>query len=1205
MSGWRFMIDRGGTFTDIVALGPKGEERVIKLLSEDSANYSDPALEGIRRVLSAVDADSIPVHEIDFIKMGSTVGTNALLERKGARTALLVTEGFRDLLEIGYQERPDIFALNVIKRSPIHETVIEVRERISASGEEIVALDRERLRYDLKKLKASGVRSLAIVLMHGYRHTEHETEAAKIAEEAGFDEVCLSSEVIPLMRIVSRGDTTVADAYLSPIIRDYLSTLSSNVGGNRLKIMKSDGGLVGAKSFRGRDSILSGPAGGIVGAVEVSRRAGFDKLVTFDMGGTSTDVAHFAGEYERTIDSIVAGVRMRTPMLSIHTVAAGGGSILHFDGRRFRVGPDSAGANPGPACYRKGGPLTVTDANLMLGRIVTTSFPKVFGPAADLPPDKQVVKQKFDELAAHVGAQTGKPFTSAEAAEGFLDVAVENMAAALKKVSIEKGHDLDDYTLCAFGGAGGQHACGVADALNIKKILLHPLAGVLSAYGMGLARESVILHHPLERALTEDLSEELEQIFCDLSIAAREALPGGNVNSPPLLKRWLLLRYAGTDSPLEVQYTTTQAAHENFEKSFFALYGFIHEGKALIVEAAMIEGVESSIDKIEQPDKHPEPVSPKVTGFVKAYFSGWRDVPHYERDDLLPGASFAGPAMVTESTSTIIVEEGWQALVDSGNNIVLTRELEANKRLLDTEADPVKIELFNRKFISIAEQMGVTLCNTAHSVNIKERLDFSCAIFDGKGELIANAPHIPVHLGSMSESVRAVIKRTSNKFDPGDVFLLNSPYEGGTHLPDVTIVTPVFCGAADSPAFFTASRGHNKDIVGSTPGSLPPSPKSIEEEGVITGPIKIVSGGRLLREPISNWLSAQPFPARNPDRNMSDIEAQIAANAVGGHVLHKLLSDYGVDVVTAYAGYLLDNGEELVKRVLLTLSDSTFEVEMDGGAAIRVAISIDRVNRLAKIDFTGTATQQKNNLNAPEAVTKAAVLYVFRTLIADDIPLNAGCMRPLEIIIPPGSLLSPRYPAPVAAGNVETSQNIVDCLFGALGILAAGQGTMNNITFGDGEHQYYETICGGCGAGESFDGASAVHCHMTNSRITDPEVMEWRYPVILEEFSIRRGTGGAGNHKGGDGVKRVIKMLQKMKVSILSGRRETVPFGILGGLPGAPGKNTLLKADGNTVALPARTQVDLSAGDRIIIETPGGGGFGEPPKDNTKMKGIK
>ncbi|PLX42660.1 MAG: 5-oxoprolinase [Deltaproteobacteria bacterium] len=1198
MSGWKFMVDRGGTFTDIVAFGPKGEERVVKLLSEDPANYPDAPLEGIRRVISLTADEPIPAGMVDSVKMGSTVGTNALLERKGVPTALLVTEGFRDLLEIGYQDRPDIFALNVMKREPIHERVVEVRERLLANGEVLIQLDRERLSTDLNNLKASGIRALAIVLMHGYRHTAHELEVARLAKEAGFEEVCLSSEIIPLMRIVSRADTTVCDAYLSPIIRDYLSTITPAFESGIVKMMKSDGGLVTAKKFRGRDSILSGPAGGIVGAVEASRRAGFDKLVTFDMGGTSTDVAHFSGEYERTIDSVVAGVRIRTPMLSIHTVAAGGGSILHFDGIRFKVGPDSAGADPGPACYRKGGPLTVTDANLMLGRILPSSFPNVFGKDANLPPDKGVVEEKFASLAAQIKAQTGQHFSPAEAAWGFTEVAVENMAAALKKVSTEKGYDLQNYALCAFGGAGGQHACRVAEVLGIDNILLHPLAGVLSAYGIGLARERIILHHPLEKTLSEELTGELENIFTELSTSATTALFTEKGQRKPLIERRLLLRYAGTDTPLEVQYTSVKAAKKNFEDSFFSLYGFLHEGKELIVEASTVEAIERVEEKEGTLIPIETPSAPNAVGTVSAFFSGWIDAPHYVREGLPTGSTFSGPAVVTEATSTIIVEEGWQASVDGLNNIILNRVKREDKVHISTEADPVKIELFNRKFSSIAEQMGVTLCKTAHSVNIKERLDFSCAIFDGMGQLIANAPHIPVHLGSMSESVDAVIKSTKGIFNSGEVFLLNSPYEGGTHLPDVTVVTPVFCGSDQSPSFFTASRGHHADIGGVTPGSMPSNPSTIEEEGVITGPMKIVSGGKLLKDSISKWLTDSPFSARNPERNISDIEAQIAANAAGSHVLQKLVDEYGEDVVKAYSGYLLDNGEQLVKKAIHSLSDSNFEVQMDGGAVICVSISINRTERLAKIDFAGTSRQQANNLNAPVAVTKAAVLYVFRTLIDDDIPLNSGCMRPLEILIPEGSMLSPQYPAPVAAGNVETSQNIVDCLFGALGILAAGQGTMNNLTFGDGVHQYYETICGGCGAGKTFDGASAVHCHMTNSRITDPEVLEWRFPVVLEEFCIRANSGGAGKHRGGDGVRRVIRMLKDMTASILSGRREVSPFGIAGGQPGAKGENTLQKTDGEKIKLPSRTQIDLSPGDRIIIETPGGGGYGEPLRGN-------
>jgi 5-oxoprolinase (ATP-hydrolysing) len=1195
MSRWQFWIDRGGTFTDIVAYSP--ERRIItrKLLSENPERYRDAALQGIREILQ-LPADMPFDGRIESIKMGTTVGTNALLERKGEKVALAITRGFKDCLRIGYQNRPDIFALNIRLPEQLYRTVIEIDARVTADGEVLQALNADNARRQLQELYAQGLRALAIVLMHAWRYPEHERQLADIARQIGFTQISVSHQVSPLLKIVSRGDTTVVDAYLSPLLKRYVSQVAEGLGGNalqpRLLFMQSNGGLVDAHSFQGKDSILSGPAGGIVGAVAVAQRAGLHKIIAFDMGGTSTDVAHYAGELERSFETEVAGVRMRAPMMQIHTVAAGGGSILTFDGIRYRVGPESAGANPGPACYRRGGPLTVTDANLMLGKLPL--FPAVFGPDGDLPPDADCVKKLFSELAACIQAQSGDIRTSEQVAEGFLNIAVENMAAAIKKVSVQRGYNVAEYALCCYGAAGGQHACKIADRLGMQTVLLHPLAGVLSAYGMGLADFRVLKEQALE--LTWDTVSEATLLdnLQNLEEQSRMALLAQGIADMQIRsRRQLLLRYQGTDSSLPVDFADKETMLANFERKYRQRYGFCYENRPLLVETATVESIGSEAQTIAvNAVSRDVKVQPEM---LTRMFSNdvWHDTPVYHRENLPIQQRIAGPAIIVEPTSTIVIEPGWLGELQRNGDLLLTRSEPLQRAFAaGTRADPVLLEIFNKLFMSIAEQMGFVLQNTAHSVNIKERLDFSCAIFDTGGQLIANAPHIPVHLGSMGESVQALLRKYSTNLQPGDVYLLNSPYAGGTHLPDITVVTPVFAPDGRELLFFTASRGHHADIGGISPGSMPANSHHIEEEGVISEGLKIVDKGRFQEATLRAWLDSGPYPVRNPEQNLADLQAQIAANEKGAQELLHMVASYSLPVVQSYMQYVQDNAEACVHAVLAKLSDGAFEYAMDDDAKIAVNIRVNREQRQARIDFTGSSLQRPNNFNAPAAVSKAAVLYVFRTLVQDDIPLNAGCMKPLEIVIPDGSMLNPRYPAAVVAGNVETSQYIVDALYGALGVLAASQGTMNNFTFGNDRYQYYETVCGGAGAGDGFDGCDAVHTHMTNSRITDPEVLELRFPVLLQEFSIRKGSGGAGRNRGGDGVVRRIKFLEPMTAGILSSHRSIPPFGINGGMPGKPGVNMVIRCNGQVEILPACAEIEVNTGDVVQIETPGGGGFG-------------
>ncbi|WP_287497369.1 hydantoinase B/oxoprolinase family protein [Pandoraea sp. CB10b_02] len=1199
-SRWQFWIDRGGTFTDIVARRPDGSLVTHKLLSENPEQYRDAAVAGIRHLLGLDAATPITPALVDMVKMGTTVATNALLERKGEPLALVTTQGFRDALRIAYQNRPRLFDLDIALPEALYAEVVEIDERVGAHGDVVRELDVDAAREALAAVYARGIRALAIVLMHGYRYHTHEKALAAIARELGFTQISVSHEVSPLMKLVSRGDTTVVDAYLSPILRRYVEQVAREMPGVNLQFMQSSGGLTRADNFQGKDAILSGPAGGIVGMVRASSAAGFDRVIGFDMGGTSTDVSHYNGEFERVFETQVAGVRMRAPMMSIHTVAAGGGSVLSFDGTRLRVGPDSAGANPGPAAYRRGGPLTVTDCNVMLGKIQPAHFPKVFGPHADAPLDRDVVVEKFTALAAEIERATGRRQTPEALAEGFLEIAIGSMANAIKKISVQRGHDVSRYVLTTFGGAGGQHACGVADALGMTKVFAHPLAGVLSAYGMGLADQTAMRERMIEAPLSEDGMGALEDALGALADEAVNALLAQGV--PPSrieTVRRVHVRYAGTDSALAVPFGDVAQMRAAFEAAYRQRYSFLMDGAALIVEVASVEAVGRSDAPV---DIAPLPArgagAPQAIDRVKLYAGGaWHEAALFSRDTLLAGDTLDGPAIVAEKSGTTVVEPGWQAQMTGQGNLVLTRVVpRATQRGLGTQADPVRLEIFNNLFMSIAEQMGLRLQNTAYSVNIKERLDFSCALFDREGNLIANAPHMPVHLGSMGESIRTVIERNRGKMREGDVFMLNDPYHGGTHLPDVTVITPVFVhgDGEDSrePLFYVGSRGHHADIGGITPGSMPPDSTHVEQEGVLIDNWQLVAAGELRDRQTRELLAGARYPARNIDQNMADLRAQVAANQKGVDELRRMVREFGRDVVLAYMGHVQDNAEAAVRRVIGALADGHYRYALDNGALIEVAIRVDSQTRSATIDFTGTSAQLPNNFNAPRAVCMAAVLYVFRTLVDDDIPLNAGCLKPLTVIVPHGSMLNPAYPAAVVSGNVETSSAITNALYGALGRVASSQGTMNNFTFGNETYQYYETIAGGSGAGEGFHGAHAVQTHMTNSRLTDPEVLEWRYPVRLESHRIRTGSGGAGRWRGGNGAVRRIRFLAPMTASILSNNRVHAPFGAQGGAPGALGANYVERADGTREAMGHIGSTRMQPGDVFVVETPGGGGFG-------------
>lgn len=1191
-TGWQFWIDRGGTFTDIVARRPDGTTVSHKLLSENPRRYDDAAIQGIRDLLQLSADEPMPADAIAAVKMGTTVATNALLERQGDPTVLVITAGFADALRIGHQARPDLFALDIVLPDMLYTRVVEVDERVAADGTVLRPLDLAAAERHLASARADGITSAAIALVHGYRHRDHEAALGALARHLGFDQVSVSHEVSPLMKLVPRGDTTVVDAYLSPILRRYVDRVSGSLGdGPRLSFMQSNGGLTAAARFQGKDALLSGPAGGVVGMVRTGAAAGFDRLIGFDMGGTSTDVSHYAGELERTHETEVAGVRVRAPMIDIHTVAAGGGSVLSFDGARFRVGPESAGADPGPACYGNGGPLAITDCNVVLGKLRPEYFPHVFGADGAQPLDVEAANTAFAELATTVNTTLGTDRTVTGIAEGFLAIAVENMANAIKKISVQRGHDVSSYTLACFGGAGGQHACLVADRLGIERIHIHPHAGVLSALGIGLADVRHIHDDAVEAELTAAQLASLSQRWQDLeSVVRTRAVAQGVAPDAVTIQRRLALKYRGSDTTLHVDHGPLDDVTTSFEALHRARFGFVSPDKAVIVESVQVEAVGAG---------DPVPTSPatvhdeaQATEAHPTVMAGERQpTPFVARDAMSPGDALAGPAVIVDSTSTTVVEPGWAAMRTPTGDLVLDRVVaQPRTAAVGTDVDPVQLEIFNNLFMNIAEQMGLVLENTAASVNIKERLDFSCAVFDPAGDLIANAPHMPVHLGSMSESIKSIIE-DNPAMAPGDVYVMNAPYNGGTHLPDITVVKPIF-GEGPAPMFHVAARGHHADIGGTVPGSAPADSTSVDQEGVLLDNVKLVEGDRFRHDHIRALLTGGPYPARNPDQNVADLQAQVAACEKGATELRRVIDHYGLDVVHAYMGHVKDNAEESVRRVIDALADGSFRCSLDDGSHIDVAITVDRQQRSAVVDFTGTSDQHPGNYNAPSAVAHAAVLYVFRCLVDDAIPLNAGCMVPIEVVLPEGSMINPAYPAAVIAGNVETSQVLCDTLFGAVGAMAAAQGTMNNFIWGNDAHQYYETICGGAGATPRASGCDAVHTHMTNSRLTDPEVLEWRYPVVLESFAIRRGSGGDGTHRGGDGVLRRVRFGEAMTVNILSGRRAVAPYGAAGGADGALGINRVIRASGATEDLPGNVQLDVGPGDAFEIHTPGGGGWG-------------
>ena len=1201
---WQFWIDRGGTFTDVVGKRPDGSLVTHKLLSENPEQYKDAAVAGIRYLLGLKPSEAVTPELVECVKMGTTVATNALLERKGEPTLLVITQGFRDALRIAYQNRPRLFDRHIVLPQLLYTAVIEAHERIGADGKVVEDLNETLLKSELLEQYLLGLRAISIVFMHGYRYVQHELAAERIAREVGFTQVSVSHKTSPMMKLVSRGDTTVVDAYLSPILRCYIEQVAGDMPGVKIFFMQSSGGLTDAHAFQGKDAILSGPAGGIVGMARTAQLAGHDKVIGFDMGGTSTDVSHFAGEFEREFETQVAGVRMRAPMMSIHTVAAGGGSLLEFDGARFRVGPQSAGANPGPACYRRGGKLAVTDANVMLGKVQPRYFPNVFGPNADEALSYEATLEKFSAMASKVGQSQGKEVKAEVVAEGFINIAVQQMANAIKKISVARGYDVTRYTLQCFGGAGGQHACLVADALGMTRVLVHPLAGVLSAYGMGLADQNVIREQAVEARLTESSLVDVCSKLTALASAARAELQRQQVGQGAVtVHERVHVKYEGTDTALIVQLGDIGSIEAAFELAYQQRFAFLMQGKAKVVEAVSVEAVISGDAPTEPRHTMHAPRAVPARETVRMYSGGqWHDAHLVVRGDMRAGDMVPGPAIIAEKNATTVVEPGWEANLTALDHLVLERKTQrAVTYAVGTTADPVLLEVFNNLFMNIAEQMGLQLQNTAYSVNIKERLDFSCALFDTQGNLIANAPHMPVHLGSMGESIKTVIRENAATMQPGNVYALNDPYHGGTHLPDVTVITPVYLG--NKPVFYVGSRGHQADIGGTTPGSMPPFSTRIEEEGVQINNFLLVERGVLREAEMVALLESGEYPSRNPCQNMADLKAQIAANEKGLQELRKMVDTFSLDVVQAYMRHVQDNAEESVRRVITKLKDGQFTLLLDNGAQIKVAIRVNAAQRTAEIDFTGTSPQLTNNFNAPTAVCMAAVLYVFRTLVDDDIPLNAGCLKPLKVIIPAGSMLNPNPPASVVAGNVETSTCITNCLYGALGVMAGGQPTMNNFTFGNEQYQYYETISGGSGAGgvldasgkiiSGFNGTSVVQAHMTNSRMTDPEVLEFRFPVRLESYAIQQGSGGLGQYTGGNGGVRRVKFLQKMTASILSNGRVHPAFGMAGGAPGAVGINRVMRNDGRVEELKHIGQTEMQPGDVFEIHTPGGGGFGK------------
>lgn len=1200
-SGWQFWVDRGGTFTDIVVRDPDGQLSTHKLLSENPEQYADATIAGIKQVLGVPLDQPIPQGVVDTVKMGTTVATNALLERKGERTLLIVNQGFKDALRIGDQARPRLFDLNITLPSPLYSKVAEISARIDVNGNELAPLDEAAIRAMLKEARAEGISACAIVLMHAWKFADHERRIAALAREAGFTQVSASHEASPLLRLVPRGHTAVVDAYLSPILRRYVDRVSAEIGDAKLFFIQSNGGLVDAPRFQGKDAILSGPAGGIVGAARTAAMAGFDEIIGFDMGGTSTDVALYAGAFQRTFDTEIAGVRIRAPMMAINTVAAGGGSILHFDGSRFRVGPDSAGADPGPACYRRGGPLTVTDANICVGKIQPTHFPAIFGTQGNERLDADIVRKKFSQLADEIEKATGEKRDIRDIAEGFLRIAVANMANAIKQISVQKGYDVTRFALQCFGGAGGQHACLVADQLQMDIVFIHPYAGVLSAYGMGLADQSAMREQAMEIAFAKDALPALTQCADGLAdTATRSLVEQGASQKAIIVDRKVHLRYAGTEAALAVTLAGFDEMVEAFTEAHRARFGFATPDRPLIAESVVVEAIYpgEAVHDMKLPTRAGEPLS--AIDHVALWSNGQNyDAPVYDRQALRAGDAIEGPALIREAAATTIVEPGWSAEVTAHDHMILRRKTaRVSASVSDKKAaDPVLLELFNNLFMSVAEQTGAVLQNTSMSVNIKERLDFSCAIFDAEGNLVANAPHVPVHLGAMGESVRTVLRRRQSTLRPGDVVALNNPFNGGTHLPDITVITPVFDPDGRAIRFFVGSRGHHADIGGTTPGSTPPNSKTLEEEGVVIDDFLLMDQGEFREAEFRALLAGARYPARNPDVNVADIKAQVAANEAGVHELNRVVADWGWENVSTYMQHVMDNAEESVRRVIARIGDGEFNYTMDDGSPLKVRVSVDRDKRSAIVDFTGTGPQRGDNFNAPPAVTRAAVLYVFRCLVGEDIPLNDGCLKPIEIIIPAGTFLSPKPGAAVVAGNTEVSQAVCSALFGALGVLACSQGTMNNFLFGNATYQYYETICGGSGAGHTlngdfFDGASATQVHMTNTRMTDPEVLELRYPVRLHDFSIRHGSGGAGRWRGGEGAVRRLEFLEPMTAVIVSSRRNVAPFGLEGGEDGAPGRQWVERKTGEREMIASSGRAELAAGDIFVIETPGGGGYG-------------
>jgi 5-oxoprolinase (ATP-hydrolysing) len=1203
---WQFWIDRGGTFTDVVARAPDGTLTTAKLLSENPEQYPDAAVAGIRQLLGVQGDAPTPTHLIEVVKMGTTVATNALLERKGERTVLFTTRGFADGLRIAYQNRPRLFDRHIVLPEQLYSAVYEIDERLDAKGDVVTALDLSQANAQLQSAYADGYRCAAIAFMHAYKNPMHEQAVAKMAREIGYSQVSTSQETSALIKWVARSDTTVVDAYLSPILRRYVQQVASALPGVDIQFMQSHGGLTAAAQFAGKDSILSGPAGGIVGMVGVAQAAGYDKIIGFDMGGTSTDVSHYAGEFERAFETQVAGVRLRAPMMSIHTVAAGGGSILHFDGRSMKVGPDSAGANPGPASYRRGGPLTVTDCNVMLGNLSPAHFPAVFGVDGQQRLDRAVVVKKFTSLADEINAATQQALSPEQVAQGYLQIAIANMAQAIKKISVQRGYDVSRYTLTTFGGAGGQHACAVADALGMSQVLAHPLAGVLSAYGMGLAPQVVMREATVELLLSTDL-RAVQHTIDGLIVACTSALTAQGVSQTRIKTvPKAMLKYAGTDSAIAVAWGNANNMQAAFEAQYQQRFAFLMRERGIVIDSVSVETIGESGQNVTQ--LCPAPARGNAVN-VDVYSEGaWLSAPLYPRDSIAVNQTIEGPAIIAEANATTLVTAGWQAVLTEQNNIVMRRvvPLQQSVSANNNKADPILLEVFNSLFMSIAEQMGFALQNTAYSVNIKERLDFSCAIFDAQGNLIANAPHMPVHLGSMGESIKTVMRDNAGSMKRGDVFVLNNPYAGGTHLPDVTVITPVFLEAntkSNIPTFYVGSRGHHADIGGLTPGSMPPNSQHIDDEGVLLTNVKLVEQGVLQEAHMLHLLTSAPYPARNSAQNIADLKAQIAANQKGLDELTAMVKQFGLPTVLAYMQFVQDNAEQAVREAIVKLKDGAFTLPLDNGAQVCVKVTVNHSQRSAVVDFTGTSSQLNNNFNAPRAVTMAAVLYVFRTLVDADIPLNAGCLKPIQVIVPEGCMLNPAYPAAVVAGNVETSSCITNALYGALGVMASSQSTMNNFTFGDAQYQYYETISGGSGAGMlgkvGFNGTPVVQTAMTNSRLTDPEVLELRFPVQLESYTIRPDSGGAGQFTGGNGGTRRLRFLQPMTAAILSNNRIHAPFGMAGGMDGSLGRNTVERVDGSVETLKHSDSTQMQAGDVFVIETPGGGGFGKPSTVNT------